>query len=238
MKSASPTDGATIEWLLSQRFRALLLALVLTIVAYPVLDELVIVRYSLEVMRTVLFLIALIIIFKDRRHRILALGLGLPTMLGAWLFVNFEEKPAPAIEALFHLVVAGFLAVTVAAVLRAVFRDADVTSDNIYGAFCGYLLISVIFGHFYCMADAFQPDSFAISEHATTQLRSPPREYLMFYFSLITLTTVGYGDVTPATAATRGLAMLEAVVGQFYIAVIVADLIGKRVSQAMIRKSP
>jgi hypothetical protein len=53
------------------------------------------------------------------------------------------------------------------------------------------------------------------------------------YFSVSTLTTVGYGDVTPATGVTRGLANVEAIVGQFFLAVVVADLIGKRVGSQL-----
>ena len=50
------------------------------------------------------------------------------------------------------------------------------------------------------------------------------------YFSFATLTTVGYGDVAPASGPARSLSIAEAVVGQFYLAVLIADLIGKRVS--------
>ena len=53
------------------------------------------------------------------------------------------------------------------------------------------------------------------------------------YFSLVTLTTMGYGDVTPARAPATMLATLEAVFGQFYIAVLVAQLVGLRLAQAL-----
>jgi hypothetical protein len=54
---------------------------------------------------------------------------------------------------------------------------------------------------------------------------------VLTYFSFITLTTLGYGDITPGSGAARGLAMVEAIMGQFYIAVLVAELVGRRVSQ-------
>jgi voltage-gated potassium channel Kch len=63
------------------------------------------------------------------------------------------------------------------------------------------------------------------------------RYFLLAYFSLVTLATVGYGDITPATELARSLAVVEAIVGQFYIAVLIADLIGKKLSQAVAHPS-
>jgi voltage-gated potassium channel len=59
------------------------------------------------------------------------------------------------------------------------------------------------------------------------------RYFFLVYFSLVTLATVGYGDITPATELTRSLAVVEAILGQFYIAVLIADLIGKKLTQSV-----
>ena len=59
------------------------------------------------------------------------------------------------------------------------------------------------------------------------------RLFHLSYFSLVTLTTLGYGDITPLSHGTRGLAVVEAIMGQFYIAVLIGDLIGKRVATAL-----
>jgi hypothetical protein len=60
----------------------------------------------------------------------------------------------------------------------------------------------------------------------------PHAHFLLTYFSFVTLTTVGYGDITPAGDTARALAMIEAVAGQFYLAVLIAELVGKRLAQA------
>jgi hypothetical protein len=67
------------------------------------------------------------------------------------------------------------------------------------------------------------------------QLQEDDRDHLMLtYFSFVTLTSVGYGDITPGSRTVRSLAVLEAIIGQFYIAVLIGELIGKRVSQAVL----
>ena len=60
---------------------------------------------------------------------------------------------------------------------------------------------------------------------------------MFIYFSLTTLTTIGYGDVTPVAAAARSAAMFEGVFGQFYIAVVVAQLVGSKLAEAVARNS-
>ena len=62
--------------------------------------------------------------------------------------------------------------------------------------------------------------------------------FLFTYFSFITLTTVGYGDITPGGDTARALALVESVAGQFYLAVLIADLVGKRVAQAVSAQHP
>ncbi len=223
-----------MEWILQQRFRAMLVALVMFLFVYPVFEEFEVTRIAFDSFRTILFVLAFVIIFKVKRLRVLAMGMAVPTFAGIWTYSFFGNRLSPALDSLFHFVAAAFLGIAVATILRKVYDDEDVTSDSICGAFCGYLLVGVIFGHLFSIAEILRPDSFIMSEQALVQFRNDDRgRYLLTYFSMITITTVGYGDVTPATATTRGLAMIEAVAGQFYIAVLVAELIGKRVAQAV-----
>jgi hypothetical protein len=76
------------------------------------------------------------------------------------------------------------------------------------------------------MMEAFRPGSFDISPNLVTDCEpGRPLPQVLTYFSFVTLTTVGYGDISPVTPATRTLAWIEAVTGQFYLAVIVAGLV-------------
>jgi voltage-gated potassium channel len=124
-------------------------------------------------------------------------------------------------------------------VLRALLGEPRVSPDAVYGAFCGYLLIALVFAHLYCLLESAQPGSFKGSPELAGRLASAAdRLFVLNYFSLVTLTTVGYGDVVPAADAARGLVCLEAMLGQFYIAGLVAELIGRKVSQAFTDRPP
>jgi hypothetical protein len=100
-------------------------------------------------------------------------------------------------------------------------------------AFCGYLLVGLIFGHLYGAIDDLIPRSFGGAGWMGAELFDEGRRhFLLIYFSLSTLTTLGYGDITPASGAARGVAVVEAVSGQFYLAVLIAELIGRKVARS------
>ena len=109
-----------------------------------------------------------------------------------------------------------------------------VSGDAIFGAVCGYLLLGIIFSLLFSSIETLSPGSFRLPETAGTAALPARLDRGVFnYYSYITLATVGYGDVTPVTPAARTLAWVEAIVGQFYLAVLVAGLVGFKVTDAM-----
>jgi voltage-gated potassium channel len=222
-----------------RKFLGLLIALVAFLVVYPVLRVLLGQRFIFDVLYTGIFLAAMPLIFTQRSRRRLAMWLGIPTLLGVWAGYVLPGMPRIPLMLAFHLVAALFLSFTVAEILTGIFREPSVSADSIYGAFCGYLLVGLIFGHLYCMIDGALPESFRGSELLSAQLQDGDRRrFLLNYFSFITLTTMGYGQITPQSDVVRGLVVVEAIAGQFYIAVLVAELIGKRVAQAIANPVP
>jgi voltage-gated potassium channel len=221
--------GRDVNWLLRRRFLALLIALALLLLGYPMLQGVFAARLLFDALLTLVFLAALLVVFEDRRLRLLAFVLGLPTLVGNWTGYAVPETHRLHWAVAFHLSAALFLGFAVVALLRAVFRAQTVSADAIYGAFCGYILTGLAFGHVYTASEMADPGSIYMSRPPADL--SPGGEqqfYLLTYFSYTTLTTVGYGDLTPARAATRGLAVIEAILGQFYIAVLIAQLVSKR----------
>jgi hypothetical protein len=230
---------STMSWLHRRRFLALLLALILLLVVYPVLRGVGGTRPLFDGLLTLVFLAAFPVVFPDRHLRLPALVLGALTVAGARTGYALPGLPRAPVAAGFHLLAALFLALTVVSILRGIFREGNVSADGIHGALCGYVLVGLAFGHLYCLLETVTPGSFHLGEGVAGQLQDQEQcHFLLTYFSLVTLTTVGYGAIAPASDAARGLAAVEAVLGQFYIGVLIAELIGLRVSQAVAGRRP
>ena len=121
-------------------------------------------------------------------------------------------------------------AVTV--VLGYLLRIKRVDADAIHASICVFLLIGVSWALWYGLVDSVEEQAFSISREEMQV--GPGGGYLpieMLYFSMVTLTTLGYGDITPMTTATRISAVLEATVGQIFMVILVARLVGLQVSQ-------
>jgi len=182
---------------------------------------------------TVAFLTGFAVIFKNPRDRVVGLLTGIPALAFVWLWHLGADISRVPVAAIAHSTSILFLAMTTIVILKTVFQLRDVTADAVAGALCGYLLVGVLFGHAFCLVEELVPGSFAGPELETGRADSGRMHALLTYFSFVTLTTVGYGDITPSVGLGRGLAMVEAVVGQFYLAVLVAVLIGKMVARAL-----
>ena len=120
------------------------------------------------------------------------------------------------------VVVIIFFAVTI---LSYVLGSGKVTWDKIYGAVCAYLLLGYAWTFAYSVIETAQPGSFtSTGSNMPTDLVG--RVMQLRYFSFVTLATVGYGDIVPHTPAARTLALLEAILGQFYLVALVGRLVG------------
>ena len=106
-----------------------------------------------------------------------------------------------------------------------VFRAREVSIPIVIGSFSGYFLIGVLFFLFFALLDIALPDTLNIDNSLTEGLEST------FYFSFITLATVGYGDYLPTSTLGQKVAILEALAGQFYIAAVIATIVGKFISR-------
>jgi hypothetical protein len=108
--------------------------------------------------------------------------------------------------------------------LVRVFRKGPVSGSRLQGAVAVYLLLGLVWAHAYVIFDRDHPNSFVTVE------KTPPTVAGWTYFSFVTLTTVGYGDIIPKAPAARMLAVGEAIAGQMYLAVMLARLVALQVS--------
>jgi hypothetical protein len=122
------------------------------------------------------------------------------------------------------------LALLAAGILRFVYRSRRLSIDGILATVVVYVLMAIMFSRLYLLLLAANPQSFELPVAAAE--RTPHLLQIdMLYYSLITQCSVGYGDILPAGEVARMLAVIQAIVGQFYMAVVVAVFVGMYVSQ-------
>lgn len=228
-----------MHWLVPRKFLALLLSLVAMFILQPFSNFNQEARWVYDLFLTGVFVTAFFVIITPKYGRLLAAVLMVPSLVGAWTGYVLPDLPPVPLAVIFHGFAALFLCYSLAVIQHIIYSDPDVTADSVYGAFCGYLLVGVAFGHLYCLVEVIHPGSFRGAEELISPLQNETQlRSILTYFSFTTLTTVGFGDITPGTSVVRWLAAVEAILGQFYIAVLMAELIGKRVSQAVAGNGP
>ena len=113
--------------------------------------------------------------------------------------------------------------VTVRVVWRVV-NDRVITHDTVFAVACGYVLIGLTWGGLYALVEAFKPGSFNVPPEWAGLTGGAVRP--LTYFSLVVLTTVGFGDIMPRGPTASGLCVAEAIVGQLYMAIMIARMVG------------
>jgi voltage-gated potassium channel Kch len=121
----------------------------------------------------------------------------------------------------------GILLWVLVVVLRGVFRPTTAERDAVVGALCGFVLILEIFMRLHGLLEALWPGSYHTDGPPLSERSDMMMTAVFQYFSTVTLTTVGFGDIVPVTQAARLATGVEAIVGQLYLAVVIATLVGR-----------
>ena len=152
----------------------------------------------------------------------IAIILSIFSIVGTSLLLNFPGHWTVLVSHASIFVLLVFFAISI---LGYVLSGSRITSDKIFGAVCVYMLVGYAWAFAYALIDELQPGSFTASAEVKGHDYSG-RVMQLRYFSFVTLTSVGYGDVVPLLPAARTMAMLEAVTGQLYLVALVGRLIG------------
>ena len=208
------------------RFLVLLIAMLLYFILRPFLEGFVRVNILMDIFFSIILLSAIYAISHKTHTLFLSLLLAVPLLFVQWANYIVEISSFVLIGKIFGILFFGYSS---AIILVYLFREKEITGDVIIGSICAYLMIGFMWSSFFGMLEMVCPGSFRIPEISGLELQE------FTYFSFVTLTTLGYGDITPLTAPARSFALLEAVTGQLYIAVLVARLVGIHISQSMRR---
>ena len=226
-----PTERSWLVRYTGGRFFSLLLSIVLLLLVQPFLQGGGLGRMGLRILFFVTLGTALYSISDHKRRAVVGLVLVLSAVavIGTSYFVAGEALLASGL--LVNLIFLVFIAVNV---LRHLLSPGEVTAEKIYAALCVYLLLGLLWACGYAALELLRPGSLQV-EGVDLAARFGEREQMFsqcLYYSFVTLTTLGYGDVRPATPPAQSLAYVEALTGQLYLAVLVARLVALHIASA------
>src|SRR5262245_4683498 len=217
---ARATSGASGLWhtYLNWRYAILFYSLLLTLAEVPLRRALGFPTSLLELFLGI-NLLAAVIPIGSRKTRWILLPLLVVALVGrggtSWLD---QAELVPMSLALWTVIAL----LAAASALRFALGARVVDREHLYAGLSAYLIAGIFFGVFYWVLERTWPGSLAVSGEGTQSSFSLP---VAIYYSFVTLTTLGYGDITPRSDVVRGLAIMEAVTGQLYVAVMIARLV-------------
>ncbi|KPJ92324.1 MAG: hypothetical protein AMS18_07675 [Gemmatimonas sp. SG8_17] len=205
------------------QYEFLLLALLTAVLIRPILQNGVFGALILNILTSTILITSAYAVSGERRALLVSLALLVPGLISSWSTVVISALWPMAVSA---VLVFTFFSYVSSMMIRDILSQKNVTRDTIFGSACVYMLIGGAFAQLFLLLQIVEPQSFG----QAVDLAPVGQEVRLFselnYFSFVTLTTLGYGDITAKTGLARGVATVEAMVGQFYLAVLVARLVG------------
>ena len=210
------------------RFLLLLVTLLGLMVIQPFLLDNARLKILLDIFFSAILFTSIYAVSKKKQHAVIAVLLAIPKFSTTWAS-NFITHPLLSLfDSIFGII---FMTYIIVLILAYIFKQEEVSLETIYGAIVVYILIGIMWVFLYNLTEFFYPQSFAF----VTEFGTEPKKDL-YYYSFVTLTTLGYGDITPISGPARSLSMLEAITGQMYLAVLIARLVGTHISQSLLKK--
>jgi hypothetical protein len=205
-----------------RRFSAvhLLIALGLFFICAPFVEESEGGDLILSFLFSLVLLAAILAVADRKRGLVIGLVLAIPAVGGRWINHFRPDLVHPAVFLVAGLILIFFV---VGNLLRFVLRAASVTVEVLCASISAYLMLGLLWTIAYWLVDQLTPGG-AFSFNTSAGTRSM-NGFTGFYFSFVTLSTVGYGDITPVSRIARWLAAMEAMTGLLYVAVLIARLV-------------
>lgn len=221
-----------------RRFILLLCALTLLMGAAPIVREFGSGRHPVLARSVITSLFALVLLFavfavsRSRTTVVIALLLAIPTIALEGIRV---WRGGDLIVVSAHTAAMILIAYTVVLVLRFLFVADRITVDMICASLCVYLLLGVLWAIGYSLLQTYDDHAFLLplDENLDGKLQfGGERTDTALYYSFVTMSTLGYGDIVPRSSLARMAAAMQAIVGQLYLAVLVARLVGLQIVHA------
>jgi hypothetical protein len=210
-------DTGTL-WRTDWGLSAMLVFLVLAIfVASPLVSAGILPGVVLHGALCLLLISGVFATFRNRAIGWIATALLLVAIVVRW---THSAVPRPWLAVATEAFTIALLVLLIPLVLKQVFREGPITAARIQGSIVVYLLLGLVWASGYQLLELLHPGSFRIPEGENAL-----QPQVLGYFSYVTLTTVGFGDITPVHPVARALVIAEALIGQLYPAILIARLV-------------
>lgn len=197
----------------------LLVALALLFFVFPFVEEVKGGDIIVSILLSLVLLCAVLAVADSKRVLVIAIAFAIPAIAGRWISHFRPDLVPPPVFLTAGLVLIAFV---VANLLRFVLRAPSVNLEVLCASISAYLMLGLLWTLAYWLVDQLTPGAFAFN---TNEARQSIRGFNAFYFSFVTLSTVGFGDITPISKVARMLAAMEAITGLLYVAVLIARLV-------------
>ena len=173
---------------------------------------------------TLVLLWALYTVVGSRRVLILASIVLIPTIASTWLAGPEQVRQMAYLDNFTNIVYFGLICIFLA---RYIFTTRRVTQEVIFAAMCFYMILAVLWAAIYTNLELFYGDAFMFQGQLAEQVGVDLDNLFqhMIYYSFVTLSTLGYGDIVPVHRVAQNWATMEAMIGQFFIAIVMARLV-------------
>ncbi len=216
------------------RYTLLLFSILLLLIAQPIMPTHKIAQAIVTAMMSLMLLSALYALNVSQTYFRIGISLMAPAFVLRWI-LQFHRSPQ--LEVVAAVTASAFLLVTVVGLVRQLFSVRRVTLDTISAAICAYFLLAVAWGFMFALVEIHHPGSFSAELFIDNGMGSGSTMisalHNFIYYSFVCLTTTGYGDIAPRSELARTLSVLESVVGQMYLAILIARLVSLEVAQSI-----
>lgn len=212
-------------------YRDLTIALGVFFALGPILTSLTDSPKIYSYLSTGFLIFALFEITRRGLDLVIGLALGVPAVASG--IFNAATPDTPSMNVIPTILGVLFLAFLVWRILRDIVDGSRISSEKIFGAICAYLLMGMLFANIYGFIALVNHDAFALSGPMQAHVHHASLQQIqdaLTYFSFVTMSTLGYGDIAPVSSAARSFAWIQAVIGQLYLAVVIAALVGAHIS--------
>jgi Ion channel len=162
---------------------------------------------------------------RSRTYQVIGIGLAIVALGLQVVWLGTHSRIVEAADAAIVI----FFLYTAVLIFRHVLSFGPVYADRVHAALSVYILLALSWAFIYGLIEIVSPGAFSLTATSSDPAARPQGAYLladMIFFSITTLTSTGYGDITPVAPFARSMSQLEQLVGVFYIAVLISRLVG------------